>query len=41
MIARHWRGYARDNRARDYGAHLREMMIDYDRRVVHYEVLEP
>ena len=100
MIARHWRGYARGNRASDYEAHLREqtfpsltriegfvdasilkrpaptgveflvvtrwrsmdairrfagadveaavvpaeveaMMIDYDRRVVHYEVLEP
>jgi heme-degrading monooxygenase HmoA len=100
MIARHWRGYARADRASDYEAHLREatfpsltriegfvdasilkrpagngvefvvvtrwksmeairrfagadaeaavvpaevgdMMIDYDRRVVHYEVVEP
>ena len=100
MIARHWRGYARADRASDYEAHLREatlpaltriegfvdasilkrpagnaveflvvtrwrtmeairqfagtdvdaavvpaevadMMIDYDRRVAHYEVLEP
>ena len=100
MIARHWRGYARADRAGDYEAHLREatlpslgriegfvdasilkrpagngveflvitrwhsmeairqfagtdvdaavvpaavedMMIDYDRRVAHYEVVEP
>ena len=100
MIARHWHGYARADRAGDYEAHLREatlpsltridgfvdasilkrpagngveflivtrwqsmdairqfagtdvdaavvpaevedMMIDYDRRVAHYEVLEP
>jgi heme-degrading monooxygenase HmoA len=100
MIARHWRGYVRENRASDYEAHLREqtfpsltriegfvdasilkraarngveflivtrwqsmdairrfagadveaavvpaeveaMMIDYDRRVAHYEVLAP
>lgn len=100
MIARHWRGYARADRASDYEAHLRQatfpsltrlegfvdasiltrpagngveflvvtrwhsmeairqfagtdvdaavvpaevedMMIDYDRRVAHYEVLEP
>ena len=100
MIARHWRGYARPERAGDYEAHLRDitfpslaridgfvdaailkrpsgrsveflivtrwqsmdairqfagsdlegavvppevepMMIDYDRRVAHYEVVEP
>jgi heme-degrading monooxygenase HmoA len=100
VIARHWRGYARADRASDYEAHLREatiplltridgfvdasilkrpagngveflivtrwcsmdairqfagadveaavvpadvaeMMIDYDRRVAHYEVVEP
>ena len=100
MIARHWRGFARADRANDYEAHLREttfpsltrlegfvdasilkrpagngveflivtrwqsmeairqfagtdveaavvpaevgeMMIDYDRRVAHYEVVEP
>jgi heme-degrading monooxygenase HmoA len=100
MIARHWRGYARGDRAADYEAHLRkatlpslariagfvdasilkrpagngveflvitrwqsmeavrqfagadvdaavvpaeveEMMIDYDRRVAHYEVVDP
>jgi heme-degrading monooxygenase HmoA len=100
MIARHWRGYTRPDRAADYEAHLRaatfpsltriegfvdasilkrpagngvefliitrwrsmeavrqfagadvdaavvpaevaDMMIDYDRRVAHYEVVEP
>ena len=37
MIARHWRGFARADRANDYAAH--PMMIEYDHREVHYEVL--
>jgi hypothetical protein len=43
MIARHWRGLAKPQRAADYEvvpAQAQAMVLEYDSRATHYEVAE-